>query len=284
MTGYYKNLRLFGAQVRRVLLDNAAKKLGVPVEELTTEPSMVVHAKSGRKLSYGEIAAFAEVPAKAPEIKPEELKKPAEFRLIGKDVMRVELPHKVNGSAQYAIDVQVPGMLYGAVLRAPVEGAAPDKIDDAKAKAVEGVVKTVKLPYGVGVVAETPWAAFAARRAVDGSVSWTKDRQGLGLRQREGARGVCRGCPRPERQGYRLGQARRRARRDAQGRRDDSRRISLRLRLSRADGAAERGRLGLARGRFRRDLVRHAEPDHGGRGGRQGARHRPRARSSSTTC
>ena len=97
---YFMPLRTFGAQARRVLLDNAAKKLGVPVEELTTEPSVVVHAKSGRRLSYGEIAAFAELPAKAPEIKREQLKKPSEFRLIGKDVMRVELPSKVNGSAQ----------------------------------------------------------------------------------------------------------------------------------------------------------------------------------------
>src|SRR3954451_21013052 len=96
---YFMPLRTFGAQARRVLLDNAAKKFGVPVEELTTEPSVVVHAKSGRRLSYGEIAAFAEVPDKAPEIKPAQLKKPSEFRLIGNDVMRVELPTKVNGSA-----------------------------------------------------------------------------------------------------------------------------------------------------------------------------------------
>src|SRR5215472_12102770 len=122
---YYDNLRLFGAQARRVLLDNAARKLGLPVDELTTEPSAVVHSKSGRKLSYGEIAEFAEIPAQAPQIKPEDLKKPANFRLITKDVMRAELPRKVNGSAQYSIDVQVPGMLYGAVLRAPIEGAAP---------------------------------------------------------------------------------------------------------------------------------------------------------------
>jgi isoquinoline 1-oxidoreductase subunit beta len=181
VTSYYKNLRLLGAQVRRVLLDNAAKKLGVPVEELTTEPSLVVHAKSGRKLSYGQIAAFAEVPAQAPEIKPEDLKKPAQFRLIGKDVMRAELPRKVNGSAQYAIDVQVPGMLYGAVLRAPVEGAAPDKIDDAKVLSIKGVVKVVKLPYGVGVVAETPWAAFSARRDIEANVNWTKDGKGWGF-------------------------------------------------------------------------------------------------------
>ena len=173
---YYQPLRIFGAQVRRVLLDNAAKSWSVPVAELSTEPGVVVHAKSGRRLSYGEIAASAEIPAKAPEIKPEELKKPEQFRLIGKDVMRVELPSKVNGSAQYSIDVQVPGMLYGAILRAPVEDSAPQQIDDAAARAVPGVMRIVKLPFGVGVVAETPWAAFAAKDAL--RVTW--DRRGKG--------------------------------------------------------------------------------------------------------
>src|SRR4030081_3765318 len=174
VTSYYRPLRIFGAQVRRVLLDNAGKKLGVPVEELATEPSAVVHAKSGRKLSYGEIAAFAEIPAKAPEVKPEALKKPGEFRLIGKDVRRVELPGKVNGSARYSIDVQVPNMLYGAVLRAPVDGSVPDKIDDAKGKVSAGAVKIVRLPYGVGVLADTPWAGFEARRALTQSVTWSR--------------------------------------------------------------------------------------------------------------
>ena len=93
VTGYYQPLRMIGAQVRRVLLDNSARKWGVPVEELTTEPSVVVHAKSGRKMNYGDIAALAEVPAKAPEIKPDQLKKTADFRLIGKDVC-IELPNK----------------------------------------------------------------------------------------------------------------------------------------------------------------------------------------------
>ena len=151
------------------------------MEELATEPSVVVHAKSGRKLNYGEIAAFAEIPAQAPQIRPEDLKKAAKFRLITQDVMRAELPHKVNGSAKYAIDVQVPGMLYGAVLRAPVEGAAPKKFDEAKVMAIKGVVKTVKLPYGVGVVAETPWAAFAARREIEASVSWSNDGKAWGF-------------------------------------------------------------------------------------------------------
>jgi isoquinoline 1-oxidoreductase beta subunit len=178
---YFRPLRTFGAQARHVLIDNAAKKLGVPADELTTEPSVVVHAKSGRRLSYGDIAAFAEIPEKAPEIKPDQLKRPSQFRLIGKDVMRVEVPDKVNGRAQYAIDVQLPGMLYGAVLRAPVEDAAPERIDEAGARAVAGVVKVVRLPYGVGVVAETPWAAFDGKRALAGSVTWTKTAKAWGF-------------------------------------------------------------------------------------------------------
>ena len=183
---YYAPLRMFGAQVRRVLIDNAAKHWAVPAAELTTEPSAVVHAKSGRRLGYGEIAAFAEVPAKAPEIKREELKQPSQFRLIGKDVMRVELPGKVNGSTKYGIDVQVPDMLYATVLRAPVEGAAPERIDDAKAKAVKGVIKIVKLPYGVGVLAETPWAAFDARTMLVNAITWSKTGKAWGFDSEQG--------------------------------------------------------------------------------------------------
>jgi isoquinoline 1-oxidoreductase beta subunit len=183
---YYAPLRMFGAQVRRVLIDNAAKHWSVPAAELTTEPSAVVHAKSGRRLGYGEIAAFAEVPAKAPEIKREELKQSSQFRLIGKDVMRVELPGKVNGSTKYGIDVQVPGMLYATVLRAPVEGAAPERIDDAKAKAVKGVIKIVKLPYGVGVLAETPWAAFDARTMLVNAITWSKTGKAWGFDSEQG--------------------------------------------------------------------------------------------------
>jgi isoquinoline 1-oxidoreductase subunit beta len=179
VTSYFKPLRQFGAQVRKVLLANAAKHWNVPVEELTTEPNVVVHAKSGRRLGYGEIAAFAEVPAKAPEVAESELKKPEQFRLIGTSMMRIELPQKVNGSAQYSIDVQVPGMLYGAILRAPVEGSGPDKIDDTHAKAVPGVLEIVRLPYGVGVIADKPWAAFNAKAALD--VTWTRTGKAWGF-------------------------------------------------------------------------------------------------------
>src|SRR5205809_2237429 len=178
VTGYWDVARTFGAQVRRVVMENAARKWDVPLAELSTEPSTVVHAKTGRRMSYGEIAAFAKIPATAPTIKPEELKKPGQYRLIGKDVMRVELPTKVNGTAQYSIDVQLPGMLYGAVLRGPVEGAAPAAIDDAQARAVAGVLRIVPMAFGVGVIAETPWAAFDAKNAL--KVTWDRRARAFG--------------------------------------------------------------------------------------------------------
>ena len=171
VNGYFTPLRKFGAQVRLVLLDNAARRWNVPVSELGTEPSVVVHAASGRRLGYGEIAAFMDVPAVAPEIKPEQLKKTKEFRLIGKDVPRVEVPTKVNGTAAYSIDAQVKGMVYAAVLRSPVEGGAPDKVDDKAARRIDGVIDVLSLPYGVAVLATEPWQAFRAKNAL--RVSWT---------------------------------------------------------------------------------------------------------------
>src|ERR1700732_1135810 len=182
--GYFTPLRIFGAQVRAVLLDNVARQWNVPSTELSTEPSVVVHAKSGRRIGYGEIVAFAKIPAVAPDIKPDALKKTSDFRLIGHDVMRIELPTKVNGSAIYAIDVQVPGMIYGAIVHSPVEGGAPDTVDDAAAKAVAGVIDVVRLPYGVGVLAKTPWAAFNAKSALE--VTWQRSGKAWGFDSNKG--------------------------------------------------------------------------------------------------
>jgi isoquinoline 1-oxidoreductase beta subunit len=189
VTGFFTPLRIFGAQVRRVLLDSAAKHWNVPRAELTTAPSVVVHAKSGRRLGYGEIAGFAELPAVAPEIKPEALKKPSEFRLIGRDAMRADLPGKVNGSAQYAIDVRLPGMIYGAVLRSPVAGGAPDRFDAAAAQAVDGVIDVVRLPYGIGVLAHNPWSAFTAKSALEAGISWARTGRAWGFDSDKGLEG-----------------------------------------------------------------------------------------------
>jgi isoquinoline 1-oxidoreductase subunit beta len=170
--GYFTQLRQFGAQVRRVLLDNAAQKWNVPVDELTTEPSSVIHAKTGRRLTYGEISTFAVLPSVTPAVALSDLKPRDRFRLIGRDVQRYELPSKVNGSARYSIDVETAGMLFGAVISPALPDSRPESIDDVSARRVPGVVGIYNLPIGVGVVAETPWAAFAAKDAL--KIHWTK--------------------------------------------------------------------------------------------------------------
>jgi isoquinoline 1-oxidoreductase subunit beta len=170
--GYYTVMRLAGMQGRAIMVDNAARKWGVAASECATEPNAVVHKGSGRRMTYGEIAAFAEVPANPPNFTPQQLKPMSEFRLIGKDIPRVEVPDKVSGQARYGIDVRMPGMLYATVLRAPVNGERALKVEDADAKKVPGVKHIVPLPYGVAVVADTYPAAQKGKQAL--KVEWSQ--------------------------------------------------------------------------------------------------------------
>jgi isoquinoline 1-oxidoreductase beta subunit len=172
VSGYFKTMRIAGAQARRVLLDAVAATWRVPVSELLTEPGIVVHSPSNRRISYGEIAAFAKVPAELPVITDADLKSPSRFRLIGKDVPRVELALKTTGAAKYAMDVQVPGMLYAAVLQAPCFGAEALTIDDAQARRVPGVTGVFRIPGGVGVVGETVESTQAAKGLL--AVTWSE--------------------------------------------------------------------------------------------------------------
>jgi isoquinoline 1-oxidoreductase subunit beta len=164
--GYWMPLRIAGAQARRVLLDAAAARWGVPVDELTTQPGTVVHAASGRKLSYGEIAGFAKAPAELPEIKPDQLKPVKQFRLLGNDVQRIDMVEKSSGRLMYASDVQVPGMLYGIIARAPGRGSGPTSFNRDELKAMPGIVEATALDYGVGIVGNTVEAVFSARRTL----------------------------------------------------------------------------------------------------------------------
>ena len=188
VTAYFRDLRQFGAQVRKVLLANAAKHWNVPVEELTTGPNVVIHEKirappvlwRDRRLRRGSgqgAGGRGERAQEAGSVPPHRQ---------GRDARRAAAKGERHRAIR--IDVQVPGMLYGAILRAPVEGAgARQRSTIAKAQGDRRrVVQIVRLPYGVGVIAETPWAAFdgqgRAQRHLD------PHRQGVGLRQREGAR------------------------------------------------------------------------------------------------
>jgi len=176
---YYTDLRRAGAQVRKVLIANAAEKWNVAAVSLRTEPGYVVNPANGQRLSYGEIAAFGTVPAALPAVSDSELKKKSEFRLIGHTVPRRDIPAKVDGTAQFAIDVQLPGMLYASVRHAPVHGSEPQSWNEAKVKAMTGVVATVRLPDGVAVVADTFEHAMAARNALE--IVWKKGAKAEGF-------------------------------------------------------------------------------------------------------
>jgi isoquinoline 1-oxidoreductase beta subunit len=169
--GYWTPLRMAGAQARRTLINAAAEKWGVPAAELTTEPSTVVHAASGRKMSYGEIASFAIPPATPPAIDAtKDLKKPGEYRLLGKGVPRVDVPAKATGAAKYGIDARVPGMAYATFVRPPVRGSGPASSNAADVKKLPGIVDVVTLDHGVAVVGETFAAVSKARKQL--KVTW----------------------------------------------------------------------------------------------------------------
>jgi isoquinoline 1-oxidoreductase beta subunit len=169
--GYWTPLRMAGAQARRTLINAAAEKWGVPAVELTTEPSTVVHTASGRKMSYGEIASFATAPATPPAIDAtKDLKKPGEYRLLGKGVPRVDVPAKATGAAKYGIDARVPGMAYATFVRPPVRGSGPASSNAADVKKLPGIVDVVTLDHGVAVVGETFAAVSKARKQL--KVTW----------------------------------------------------------------------------------------------------------------
>jgi isoquinoline 1-oxidoreductase beta subunit len=184
---YFTQLRMAGAQVRKVLIANAAQKWGVDAATLKTEPSVVINPANGGRMSYGEIAAFGTIPPTLPTVDPKELRERKNFRLIGKAVPRRDIPSKVNGTAQYAIDVTLPGMLYASSLHSPVHsaqpgiwdpgkqdqsGAAPESWNDAQVKAMRGVIAIVPLANGLAVVADHFAAAKAGRDAL--KVTWRK--------------------------------------------------------------------------------------------------------------
>lgn len=168
--GYWGPLTMVGAQTRQVLIDAAAKKWGVASSECSTEPSKVVH-KSGKSMTYGEIAAFATPPKEMPKVDPSKVKNESNYRLLGTDVDRVDVPSKTNGSAQYGMDVKIDGMVYAAIQRSPVSKAKPVSVNDAEVMKVKGVKRVIKLPYGVAIVGDTVEATKNGRAALE--VTWS---------------------------------------------------------------------------------------------------------------
>ena len=167
----YNELRNVGASAREMLVKAASQQWNVPVEECYAENAKVFHKPSGKSLSYGDLA---EVASKFEVPKTPKLKDPKDFKLLGKKVMRPDVPLKTSGKAMFGIDAVVPGMVYASVEHCPVFGAKLLSYDDSGAKKVKGVLSVEKCerkfgPYtyeGIAVIAENYWAAYQGRKAL----------------------------------------------------------------------------------------------------------------------
>jgi isoquinoline 1-oxidoreductase subunit beta len=167
MANSWMQLREAGAKARAMLLSAAAGQWHVPVAELTVADGIVYHTGSKRQAPFGSLVRAA---ASIPVPDQVTLKDPKEFKLIGHQIPRVDVPAKVDGSAQFTLDVSLPGMLVALLKRPPLFGATVRSFDASAATAVPGVVKVVQVPRGVAVVAQGFWAAKQGRDAL--KVDW----------------------------------------------------------------------------------------------------------------
>ena len=180
VAGYWDPLRKAGASAREMLKSAAAKRWGVPVAECRAEKGFVIHDPSGRKVGYGSLA---EVAAALPIPENVKFKDPADYRLLGRSVSRVDLEEIVKGTATFGMDIRLPGMRHAVVARPPVHGGKVKSFDGAAAMKVPGVLKVVEVPAvpipthtyasvrgGVAVIAVSTWAAIKAREAL--KVTW----------------------------------------------------------------------------------------------------------------
>jgi len=163
----FEQMRKAGAAAREMLVAAAASSWGVEPADCTAEAGEVLHLASGRKLGYGQLAEAA---ALLPVPENPRLKDPAEFRIIGRPMHRVDSEPKVTGRAIFSLDTQVPGMLVALVARPPSFGGKVKSFDAGRALSMPGVKAVVEVPSGVAVVAERFWQARQARAAL--AIDW----------------------------------------------------------------------------------------------------------------
>src|SRR6266851_3121824 len=152
----WQPLRQAGATARTMLVAAAAKRWNVDPASCRAQSGAVLHAPTGRRAKYGELAADA---ARMPVPESVALKRPEDFKLIGTPAKRLDTPAKVNGTAVYGIDARPPGVKIATLAQSPVFGGRLRSVDDTAAKAVKGVRQIVRLDDAVAVVADHMGAA-----------------------------------------------------------------------------------------------------------------------------
>lgn len=159
-TSEWERFRKAGATARLMLIAAAAQSWKVDPQGLRAEKGYIIDSSSGRRASFGSLASIAatlEPPKEVP------LKDPKDFKVIGKPTRRLDTPSKVNGTAQFGLDVQIPGMMTAVVARSPVFGGKVVSFNADKAKAIPGVRDVVQVPSGVAVIANGFWPAKLGR-------------------------------------------------------------------------------------------------------------------------
>jgi CO/xanthine dehydrogenase Mo-binding subunit len=163
-------LRLAGAEVRSILIEAAAKKLGVAPDTLTVANGTISGA-DGRKVTYAELAQAIDLRRDATaKVAPKPV---SGYKIVGSAAKRLDIPNKVTGGAAYVQDMRPPGMLHGRIVRPPRYGSKLDSFDEAGVKAMPGVVAVVRDGSFLGVVAEREEQAVKARAALIKSAKWT---------------------------------------------------------------------------------------------------------------
>src|SRR6202011_2105823 len=152
----WEPLRQAGATARVMLIAAAAKRWNIDPSSCRAERGEVVHETSARRIKYGALAGDA---AQMPVPEKVALKRPEEFKLIGKPAKRLDTPSKVNGTAIYGIDAQPPGLKIATLAQSLVFGGRLKSVDDTAAKAIKGVRQIVQLDDAVAVVADHMGAA-----------------------------------------------------------------------------------------------------------------------------
>ncbi|TAL01183.1 MAG: xanthine dehydrogenase family protein molybdopterin-binding subunit [Rhodospirillaceae bacterium] len=167
----YTQLRQAGATARALLVKAAAQQWHVPESEITVVQGVVGHASSGRTSTFGDLTAKAARLAPPTDLK---LKDPKNFKLTGQPLPRLETPAKCDGSAQYALDVKMPGMLVALIARPVRFGGVARTVDSAATQSIPGVKYVIPVPSGIAIVADSFWAASRGRDAL--RVEWNDDK------------------------------------------------------------------------------------------------------------
>jgi isoquinoline 1-oxidoreductase beta subunit len=171
---YYMTMRQAGAQAKYVLIASVSKEWNIPISELSTSKSKVIHEKSDRQIEYGEIVSFLQMPESLPEFSEDKLKNPKDFEWVGKKINRTDIPEKVNGKAKFSIDIRLPDMVYGVIERGNLHGSKPTLLNETQVLASHGVLKLISLEYGIGIIASTLEDALAAKKIL--SIDWSNSK------------------------------------------------------------------------------------------------------------